>query len=432
MIDQAARRRAMRRDATGQLVEKTGAKGVTFGLRFKLPDGRRAYTTLGRSWEGCDRRDAERRAATVLAQARLDQWRTREDRQLEQAEREVERATMPAFATEADRWLQWRKTVGGRRGNGLTSAGLADLTWRLAHLGAWFGGMLLDEIDEREIEQYVLAKRTAPLRDGGLSPASVAKTITVLRSVLDRACRHRIIDGNPAAGFKVPVPTPARTYLDTAAHIEALLAAAGARDGKGRLRVGHGRQLLATLVFAGLRIDEALSLRWRDVELGIGVLRVRRSKTEAGVREVDILPPLADELSELKARRNPGRDDLVFATSRGGKDSASNVRMRILAKAVEDANEKLIDDGHEPIPPGLTPHSLRRTYASLLFAIGTDLPTAMDQLGHVTERMTLGVYARTMRRRDGERERLHALVTGGDISVPSDADAAMHAELRAA
>ena len=71
-------------------------------------------------------------------------------------------------------------------------------------------------------------------------------------------------------------------------------------------RRGHGRPLLAALVFAGLRIDEALSLLWRDVDLAGGYLRVRRSKTEAGVREVDLLAPLREELADLKARRDPG------------------------------------------------------------------------------------------------------------------------------
>jgi hypothetical protein len=55
------------------------------------------------------------------------------------------------------------------------------------------------------------------------------------------------------------------------------------------------------------------------------MLRVRES-TEAGKRTVTLLPLLRDELSSLKARRRPERAALVFATPRGGKDSASNVR----------------------------------------------------------------------------------------------------------
>ena len=62
----------------------------------------------------------------------------------------------------------------------------------------------------------------------------------------------------------------------------------------------------------------------------------------------------------------------------------------------------------------LTPHSLRRTYASILFAVGEPAPYVMSQLGHVDAKMTLGVSARVMNRRDGEPERLRALVEGVD------------------
>ena len=66
----------------------------------------------------------------------------------------------------------------------------------------------------------------------------------------------------------------------------------------------------------------------------------------------------------------------------------------------------------EPPPEGLTPHSLRRTFASLLFAIGETPPYVMAQMGHTTPNLTLAIYARQMDRRDGEPERLKALVAG--------------------
>jgi integrase len=66
----------------------------------------------------------------------------------------------------------------------------------------------------------------------------------------------------------------------------------------------------------------------------------------------------------------------------------------------------------EPLPEGLTPHSLRRTCASLPFAIGETPPYVMAQLGHADPKVTLGIYAKVMDRRDGEPERLKALVEG--------------------
>ena len=67
-----------------------------------------------------------------------------------------------------------------------------------------------------------------------------------------------------------------------------------------------------------------------------------------------------------------------------------------------------------PLPDRLTPHSLRRPFASLLFSNGDELPYVMSQLGHTHANMTLGIYAQVMQRKDGERERLKALVNGVD------------------
>ena len=105
---------------------------------------------------------------------------------------------------------------------------------------------------------------------------------------------------------------------------------------------------------------------------------------------------------------------LVFGTSTGRPESTSNVRRRVLAKAIERANETAVSDQREPLPEGLTPHSLRRTFASVLFALGESPPYVMAQMGHTTAELTLSIYAREMDRRDGEPERLQALVNGAD------------------
>jgi integrase len=77
---------------------------------------------------------------------------------------------------------------------------------------------------------------------------------------------------------------------------------------------------MATLVFAGPRIGEAAALWWRDLDLASGRIFVADAKTEAGVRGIDMLPALRDELTAHKA--NAGKtspDGLVFPTSNGTK-----------------------------------------------------------------------------------------------------------------
>lgn len=71
------------------------------------------------------------------------------------------------------------------------------------------------------------------------------------------------------------------TFLESAAEIDALLAGAGDLDAE-RRSAPYRRALLAVLVFAGLRIDEALSLRWRHVSLPARTLKVVDAKTTPG------------------------------------------------------------------------------------------------------------------------------------------------------
>ena len=178
--------------------------------------------------------------------------------------------------------------------------------------------------------------------------------------------------------------------------------------------------MLATLTFAGLRLGELLSLRWRDADLGAGWLRVGEAKTDAGTRRVKIRGALRDELAGLKAREGGAPDALVFATPTGRPHSPSNIRRRVLVKAIERANERLAEAREAPLPEGLTPHSLRRTFASLLYAIGEPAPVVMQEMGHTHPALALRIYAAAMRRDEDENERLCALVDGGLSQVDNE------------
>jgi len=87
-------------------------------------------------------------------------------------------------------------------------------------------------------------------------------------------------------------------------------------------------------------------------------------------------------------------DDLVFPTSKGRHQNPSNFRRRVLAPAVERANERL--SGQDtPTIAAITPHSLRHTYCSLLIAQGEDLATVADHMRHTDQSTTLKVYTHT-------------------------------------
>jgi integrase len=128
---------------------------------------------------------------------------------------------------------------------------------------------------------------------------------------------------------------------------------------------------------------------------------------------VKLLPVLRELLTEMRAG-DPDLDGYMFATSNGGPMTPPNVRNRILARAVELANERLADRGEAPLPR-LSPHALRRIFASVLYAIGEQPPAVMADMGHTDPALALEVYAHAMRRDEGETDRLRALVEGADF-----------------
>jgi integrase len=214
-------------------------------------------------------------------------------------------------------------------------------------------------------------------------------------------------------------------WLDRAEQIAALLDAAGTLERQARAdRQGIGRRaLLATLTLGDLRVGELCALRWRHVDLAGGRMRVVDSKTDAGVRTVDLLPALYDELlthKALSAITDP--DALVFPTLGGRPRDPNNVRERVLRPVLRQANTDLERRGLAPLPDGVTCHKLRHTFASILVALGEDPRYVMGQLGHADPGFTLRLYTHAMRRDDGERARLRALVNGADWALTGTSD----------
>jgi integrase len=406
----------MSRKTTGELTEHRGRRGVSWGCRFRRR-GKRYHVTLAREWEGGTEESARAEMAFLVERVNRGLWsedELRRRRAPSPTSRETEVPDAPEFRLFASRWLADKELARG-------GEELGDLRWRLeSHLLPYFAGRRLDEIGVQDVDEFARWK----LAEGRLGAGSVNKMISTLAAILETATEYGHVPRNVAAGKrrKLPAPKPRRTYLDRAEPMAALLDAAGAIDAESR-GLPYRRALLATLAFAGLRIGEAMEVRWRDVDLAGGRLRVRGTKTEAADRVVDLLPALRDELATLAAAdRDREPNSRLFRTSKGGPIGSTNVRKRVLSPAIEAADRALRDGGEDPFPEGITPHSLRRTFASILVALGKDPAYVMAQMGHTTSGFTLNVYAQMMKAEDGDRERLRALVEGRltDWTDPAD------------
>ena len=419
----------MARKAKGEVVPREWKSGRGYALRFTAY-GKREYLTLGYERDGWTYERAEEELENIMADVRRGIWVAPEKRRDPSpaptaAAEKGEETLFPAFA---------RGLLASRRGR--HSDNHHDyLEWGLAHLEPFFAQVAVGQIDTEMVDAYSAAKvaegldlakairQGRPRRDERgmvrkpLSPVSINKTIEILAWLLGFAVEYKRygLTENPAAGKPRRLKEPPRrpVHLDTAEQIEALLDAAEELDHELRFTLTERKAILTTFVFAGPRDIEIGHMLWRDVDLANGRIMVGRSKTQAGLREVAMVPIERDILAAHKAASpNAGPDDLVFPTENGTVRDKDNLRARVCEAVFKRADELLIARGRVPLPKGLSPHKLRHTFASVLIATGVDVASVKEQLGHTDAKFTLNVYTHTMARSPEERERLQALVAG--------------------
>jgi integrase len=248
--------------------------------------------------------------------------------------------------------------------------------------------------------------------------------LAMLAMVLDDAVDYKLLPANPARGprRRLTEPQKRRPILEPDMVID-MLDAAGDWEGELPENQRYGRRaLLATLILAGPRISEALEALRSSLDVHAEVLRIHRSKTAAGERDIDLTAYLLGELRPHLAAfpsrvgREPTAAAPIFHSRNGTHLDADNLRARLLPEVVERANEKRAEEGKLLVPVDLTPHAFRRTYARLCFMANRPLDYVMGQIGHKDARMALEVYAgmRKRRPRKSEREQVWELMRFND------------------
>ena len=259
------------------------------------------------------------------------------------------------------------------------------------HVLPRLGERRLDEIDVDDILALI-----SDLRKQGYSGTTIVATLTPLSRLFNHAVRRGLIEVNPVSKLdrseRPRVSRQERPVLNPE-EIGRLLEAAAPRF----------RALLATAILSGLRQGELLGLHWRDVDFNNELIRVRTAldrkrrdvppKTQRAVRDVILMPALAQKLRQHKTETNFNHpDDYVFTTRTGTPHHAAHIGQRALKPALEKA-------GLQPVRW----HDLRHTFASLLLAGGANITFVSRQLGHTSSQITLGVYAHLLDRDEQAR-----------------------------
>jgi integrase len=250
------------------------------------------------------------------------------------------------------------------------------------------GGARLSELRRVELQDF--ADR---LCVEGLDASTVRNTLMPLRVIFRRAVARGDLAVNPTTGLELPAVEGRRERIASPAEAVALLAALPERD----------RALWATAMYAGLRRGELLALRWEDVDLAAGVIRVERSwdakegvvapKSRAARRSVPIAGVLREHLVQ-HALRSGRRSGLVFGSSATHPFTPSNVRKRANANWAHASLEAI----------GL--HECRHTFASLMIAAGVNAKALSTYMGHASVTITYDRYGHLMPGNEAEAAEL--------------------------
>jgi integrase len=216
----------------------------------------------------------------------------------------------------------------------------------------------------------------------GMDASTLRNTIMPLRVICKWHEGRGDIATNPTRGVQLPAVRGTRDRIASPDEAANLIAALKPAD----------RALWGAAFYAGLRRGELQALRWSDIALASGIIRIERAwdvkeglidpKSRAGRRRVPIPGVLRDHLVEHRML-GPG-DGYVFGSKPDRPFTPTAVQRR-----AETAWKRR---GLEPI----TAHEARHTFASLMIASGVNAKALSTYMGHANISVTFDRYGHLM------------------------------------
>ncbi len=253
-----------------------------------------------------------------------------------------------------------------------------------SHVLPEIGKMRLTDVERSDVRALV-----AKWERKGVGRSAQRNALAPVAAMFSEAVKDDEVETNPCAGITV---RKAATVKTESVGDEKALSDDEIHRLRSHLSDEH-RFLVDFLTQTGLRIGEALELRWRDVEGDVICVRravyegtVSEPKTRNGRRRVRAGRTLSGEpWRRRKASQWPQDDGLVFPSRVGTRLSPRNVH-RWFKPAAEKAGVKWA-----------SPHSLRHTCGSRLIEHGVDVVAVSRWLGHASVAFTLSVYTHQLR-----------------------------------
>lgn len=249
-----------------------------------------------------------------------------------------------------------------------------------------------------------------------LAHSTIKKSYLVLSAAFESAIRNNLIRVNPAKGVVVPNKKKPKREIE-------ILTKEQQRDYILATEKEPHRLLFLTALFTGLRQGELLALRWQNVNLKTGIIKVCESirsyneydtegnsekklitkepKTRSGIREVPIPSFLIEELSNIKPKgaMKEIASRYVFETPNGTSLSARTiigVHKRLCNHAKINPITTYINGKEHISYRGINFHALRHTFTTRMIESGESIKTIQVLLGHADIQTTMNIYAHVL------------------------------------
>ena len=259
------------------------------------------------------------------------------------------------------------------------------------HIKPQIGSIPLADLTPLDLQQFYkhlldggrVDRIEAKKKPKGLAPKTVRNIHQMIGSAYNLALEQRLVTKNPTQGCALPKAEHKEMQTLPIEQLTSFL-----REAK-----DSGVFALYYIdLTTGLRRGELLGLKWSDIDLEKGDLRVQRQigringkiiemplKTKNAYRTLPLSVDAIDVL--MQQRRKTGNSEWVFPSPTGGPMSPDSV-LHMLHRVLRRAGL-----------PKVRFHDLRHTFATLALQNGVDIKTVSGMLGHFSAGFTLDTYA---------------------------------------
>ena len=227
--------------------------------------------------------------------------------------------------------------------------------------------------------------REHPTLGHTLSDSMVRKVHMMLHQALDAAVREHLIPNNPTNGTTIPKCNYAEKQILCDSQLDRFLEAIKSEE--------YWHDFFYVEIMTGLRRGEICGLRWSDLDVNTGKLRIQRSvaikkgggvnigetKTDKGVRSITLPQSVAER---LRMRQKTAISEWIFP----------NLLQPELPISPAAAYRKLKAILKRAELPMIRFHDLRHTFATHAMQGGVDAKTLSGILGHTNASFTLDTY----------------------------------------